>query len=443
MKKRFGVLSVLAATALFSGWSYGEIDAPALFPSGFASLRLGQIVKGQKETVVGKDAKSDHVWVQEMNVGLSLDSKFKNVPATAKIGLEISVCNDNSPVENDGGLSRRLNFYPFLSRADLVFNLKENDNINLMIDAGYFPFKYNASVRNLGEYLFRTGTYPQYIVTDVDFPMARLMGVRFGGIVRKVFSFDILLTVNTEWTAIGDVNLSGLIAWKPHPLFELGLGGSWCSIISVDWDKTTPVTEGTKYLDRIPGTNDTAIYNYTFAGQKLMGRLTLDLKKILPWKGIFGEEDLKLYSESAILGLINYPVSMDGYTRYDTLWQRIPIMGGFNIPTFKLMDVLNIEIEWFGNPYVNNLNPIKFDNQPVTLSSLQNEKSSKYMNLHDDDWKWSVYGKKTFANHFFIKAQFASDHIRWFRLDYTKMDGKEALRKIDDWYYTVKFGYAF
>ena len=124
-------------------------------------------------------------------------------------------------------------------------------------------------------------------------------------------------------------------------------------------------------------------------------------------------------------------------------------MVGFNIPTFKFMDVLSFEIEWFGNGYPNNLNPIKFDNQPVPLSSLQNEKNTKYLNQHNDDWKWSLYAKKTIAGNLSIMAQAACDHIRWFRLDYTKMDGKEALRStfknnwIDDWYYTFKFGYSF
>ena len=443
MKKLFWVRIALAATMLSSGRSHGEIVAPSLTPSGFASLRLGQIVKGEPETVIGRKAESDHVWVQEMNVGLSLESTFKTIPAKGMIGVEIAVNNDWSPYYNDLGQSRRLNFYPFLSRADLLFKIVDRDNISLMLDAGYFPFKYNSSVRNLGEYLFRSGTYPQYLITEIDFPMARLMGLRLDGSLGKTFNFDILLTTNVEWTAIGDFNLSGLFSWKPIPVFEIGLGGSWCSIISVDWDKTTPPADGSRYLDQIPGTNDTAIYNYTFAGQKVMGRLTLDLKQLFPWKDVFGAEDLKLYTEAAVLGLINYPVSMDGFTRYDTLLQRIPVMVGFNFPTFKLLDVLNVEVEWFGNPYPNNLNPIKFDNQPIPLSSLQNEKTSAYMNLHDDDWKWSVYGKKTFANNLFILGQFARDHIRWYRLDYTKMDGKEALRKNDEWYYTLKFGYVF
>ena len=441
MRKLLWLQYAFFAMLISGGQSYGE--TPDLTWKGFASLRLGQIVKGEKETVIGKDVKSDHVWVQEMITGLSLISEFKNVPARGNIGVEISMCNDNSPAPDDFGRTRRLNFYPYLSRADLLFDILARENASLELDVGYFPFKYNSSVRNLGEYLFRSGTYPQYLITEIDFPMARLLGLRFGGSIWKKLNFDILATVNTEWTAIGDLNLTGLLSWKPHPFFEVGGGFSWCSIISADWDKTTPLVKGSRYLAPIPGTSDTAIYNYTFAGQKVMGRLTFDIKKLFPKTDVFGEEDLKFYSEAAILGLINYPVSMDGFTRYDTLWQRIPVMFGFNLPVFKLLDVLNFELEWFGNPYPNNTNPIKFDNQPVPLSSKGEEKNNTYMNLHNDDWKWSIYARKTIGNNFSVMGQAARDHIRWYRLDYTAMDGKEALRKNDQWHYTLKFGYAF
>jgi hypothetical protein len=427
--------------------SYGEFEAPSLKWGGFVSLREGQIVKGEKETIIKTEAKNTNVWVQEMNLGLSLEAAFRQIPATGNIALEVAVNNDYSPAPQDLGQTRRLNYYLFIHRADLLFDVIDNEALKLVLDVGYFPFKYNSSVRNLGEYLFRSGTYPQYLITEVDFPMARLMGLHFDGAIGEKFDFDVLLTTNIEWTAIGDVNLSGLLAWKPHPLIEIGLGGSWCSMISVDLDYTTPQSSGgpTRYLGTPPGSNDTAIYNYTFAGHKIMGRMTLDLKQIFPGRDVFGEEDLKLYSEAAILGVLNYPASMDNnqWTNYDTLWQRIPVMVGLNIPTFKLLDVLSIEVEWFGNQYVNNLNPLIFDNSPIPLSLFQGEQSEIYRNQHDDDWKWSVHAKKTIAGNFFIMAQAASDHIRWYRLNYSQMDGKEALRRIDQWYYTFKFGYAF
>jgi hypothetical protein len=372
-----------------------------------------------------------------MDVGFNVQAKFGNLPATGNLGMELLVCNDNSPYTQDLGQSRRLFFYPYLSRADLSYTFGDKENPFLTLGAGYFPFKYNGEVRNLGEYLFRSGTYPQYLITNFDFPMTRLLGVRASGSLFDNIKWDVLATTNVEWTAIGDLNLSGLLSWKPMPFLELGLGASWCSIVSVNLDNTSPPEEGNAYI------NDSLLYFYTFAGQKAMGRLALDLKQLFSGGDNLGKQDLVLYSEAAVLGLINYPVSVDGYARYDDITQRIPVMAGFNFPTFKYLDILSLEVEWFGNPFVNSLTPIKFDNYPIPLSSYGNEKSSVYMNRHDDDWKWSVYGKRTFADHFNVTFQFARDHYRWFRLDYTSEDGKEALRRNDEWYYTFKFGYTF
>jgi hypothetical protein len=433
---------VLVAAVITVGASYGENSATTLTPTGFVSLREGQVVKGEHETVKSSAANADvdNVWIQGMDVGFNVEAKYSGLPVTGNLGMEILVCNDNSPYAQDFGQSRRLNFYPYLSRADLLYTVGDEENPRLAINAGYFPFKYNSEVRNLGEYLFRSGTYPQYLITNFDFPMARLMGVRAGGSLLGSLNWDVLLTTNVEWTAIGDPNLSALLSWKPTPLFELGLGGSWCSFLSsfgINQDKTSPMEEGNNYI------YDSLMYYYTFAGHKAMGRMTLDLKHLLPGRDLLGEHDLKLYSEAAVLGVVNYPMSVDGYTQYDTLWQRIPVMAGFNLPTFKFMDILNLEVEWFGNPYPNSQNSIRFDNQPVPLSSQAGEKDPYYLNNHGDDWKWSVYGRKTFMNNFNITVQAARDHFHWFRLDYKGEDAKDALRKNDQWYYTFKFGYIF
>jgi hypothetical protein len=440
MQKLWGMPAVCVAIGMACGMSYGEDDAVSLSPTGFVSLREGQVVKGEKESGF-QEARADHVWIQEMVVGFNTLAKFNNLPLVGNLGMEIKVCNDNIVYPSDFGQSRRLNFYPYLSRADLTLTIGDKENPDLVLDAGYFPFKYNSEVRNLGEYLFRSGTYPQYIITNFDFPMTRLMGLRASGSLWRKVNWDVLATTNIEWTAIGDFNLSGLLSWKPSPLFEFGLGASWCSILSVNWKNTTPQAEGSAYVSNPEG--DSMRYYYTFAGQKAMARFTLDLQQLFPGNDLFGKQDLKLYSEAAVLGLIDYPVSFDGYTRYDTLWQRIPVMVGFNVPTFKILDFLSVEAEWFGNQYPNNLNTIMFDNQPVALSSYGNEKDSSNLNNHGDDWKWSVCGKRTFFGHLNVIGQIARDHMRWFRLDYTKEDGKEALRKNNEWYWTIKLGYTF
>ncbi|HEX2958983.1 MAG TPA: hypothetical protein VHO70_19265 [Chitinispirillaceae bacterium] len=444
MKNPLWLPIAIFATVISSVQSFGELEAPDVKWGGNSSLRFGQVVRGQPEA--GKQKAQYHrVWTQELVAGLSLESKFKNFPATGNLGVEFLVNNDNIIKPADMGVTRRLNFYPYLQRADLLFNIVDRDDASIELDIGYFPYKYNSSVRNLGEYLFRTGTYPQYIINIVDFPQARLTGLRFGGsVLGKKLNFDIIATVNTEWTAIGDLNLSGILAWKPVPLFELGFGGSWCSIVSANMDQTTPVVSSSEYLGVARGSSDTAIYNYTFAGQKIMARLEFDIKKLFPGAENFGDQDLKLYSEGAILGWVNYPKARYQPYGYENRWERIPIMFGFNFPTFKFLDVLNLEIEYFNNPYPNSTNSIRFENSPVPLSSYGGERDDKEnLNQHEDDLKWSVYLKKTLCRNLSIMCQVANDHIRWHRLNYQEADGNQALRKKTDWYYTFKLGYAF
>jgi hypothetical protein len=61
----------------------------------------------------------------------------------------------------------------------------------------------------------------------------------------------------------------------------------------------------------------------------------------------------------------------------------------------------------------------------------------------NDNWKWSVYAKKTIAEYYYISAQFASDHLRTFSLDWQGQDLEEALRKPKHWYFMVRLGLQF
>ena len=65
--------------------------------------------------------------------------------------------------------------------------------------------------------------------------------------------------------------------------------------------------------------------HYTFAGTKLMARASFDFKPFFKSFSdrFLGPNDLKIYSEAAILGVKDYP----GY--YSKLRDRIPRMIGF------------------------------------------------------------------------------------------------------------------
>ncbi|MBN2037381.1 MAG: hypothetical protein JW768_11610 [Chitinispirillaceae bacterium] len=494
MRETNFLLALFTALGLCAGIAGAQEIATKYTPSGFVSLRQGQVVKGEPDRVFDIRASTNNVWVQEMYTGFNVFAELQPLNVTGNLGFEMRICNEYPRYVNDFGLSRRLYYYPYLSRADLSWSLGGREDHRLALTGGFFPFKYNADAHNLGEYLFRSGTYPQYILTEFDFPMARLLGVHASGTVAKMFTWDVLLTSNIEWTALGDVNLIGIASFKPHPLVEIGAGAGAYSLISVNDSATTPRNSNSAYVDG----NDTLYYS--FAGTKLMGRVTLDLKAILPWD-IFGKEDVKAFGEVAVLGVKDYPASLNTYvsdsllyavTDYSTILERLPVMFGFNWPTHPLasyaiapavgayfysqefnrksisiagsgvvagigiwwleryigknlrLDLFSIQGEWFASRAPNDMSPVVFDNQPVQLSSMRNMTSNCTPRDYEvDDWKWSVYARRTFAGHFQMTGQIARDHMRWYRMSFKDQDWEEALRKGNDWYWTMKFGYLF
>jgi hypothetical protein len=184
------------------------------------------------------------------------------------------------------------------------------------------------------------------------------------------------------------------------------------------------------YIDSSKTPPDTGYYS--FRGTKLMGRIGFDPKVFLPFD-IFGKEDLRMYSEVAVLGLKNYP----GY--YTNLSQRIPVMMGFNFPCFKMLDVLGIEAEYYSNPYANS-----YANQfPASAQALLPLPTPSGGPTHNDDnWKWAVYAKKTIIQNCSLIFQAADDHMRTREANPNVADMQEALHH-GDWYYMFKVKFTF
>jgi hypothetical protein len=460
--------------------------------TGYASFEEGQIVNG---TYLKPGLRSDHVLVQRMYAGLNFETKFNPLPITTNLGIEMRMSNEFPRKGNDFGRTRRLYFYPYLTQANFSYSFGNSSKPFLSITAGYFPIKYNADTRNLGEYLFRSGTYPQYLVTDFDFPATRLAGIKFGGSLLDGLQWDLIANSNVEWQAIGDLNLSGLVSYNFHDIFEVGGGFTFTSLLSADPNITggskLQSDEATKYKKT---NGDTAIL--TFAGTKVMGMVSFDPKKFIPGD-FFMKQDLKIYSEAAVLGVKDYPLTLDSATRYDSLLQRIPVTVGINWPTHQFasycilpgllgylveperdakifkaatfgaggllfgvgawfiqkytgidtrLDVISCEGEWFGSRLPNDMGGVVLYNIPTPLPG---DKVAAYkadpghLRYKEDDKKWSIYAKKTFVGHFTVTGQLASDHLRWFAQDWAVQEWEEAFRKYNQYYYILKAGYVF
>jgi hypothetical protein len=268
---------------------------------------------------------------------------------------------------------------------------------------------------------------------------------------------------------MGDISLAYIADYKPAGLVDIGFGADWSHMISLDGRRTTPGTDTvtfkhynearigqwndstlrfdsttirsgvypswTGYVD--PITHDTTWY--TFEGVKIMVHLTLDPKWFFK-SHRFGSEDLKLYAELDILGWKNYP----GW--YENRLERMPVTVGFNVPCFKLLDVLAIEGEWFGSKYWNSMEFVWKDRSPVPYTGNFNQSDiTGWQAKTDDDIKWSVYASKKIGDNIRASFQVASDHTMrtGYMSDATKLRYTEMVPRTRDWYFMGRVSYLF
>lgn len=444
MKK---ILLLLIPVALFIGRStYCDVTIPGtslpvsgteekipgtgLAVSGYASWEAGQVVKG-----VDVNGPTSHDWVQTGYIGLMVDDSISScfrVLVQGEGQMQFSFNLDPGFVETYRTTETpQLNYN--IKRGEGVLTLGDPPAVAWQVELGFFPYKYNSDARNLGEYLFRTFPYPQFIINVFDRPYANLLGLRIGTGVGDIFHGDLLFTSEIQNFPLEDFSLSYVADVRPIKSLDFGAG--------IDFDRLFPannlLTTPTQLQDQYTTPGGATRY-YTFAGTKVMARASFDPKCYIP-ADIFGTEDLKLYTEAAILGLKNYPVLDSTPAYYTNLSQRIPIMGGFDFPAFKLLDVLAVEVEYFSNPYPNSYSAPFENDAPVPLTSLPPGVSTL------SKWKWSVYAKRSLGKHFFAVVQVARDHLIPLSnsLSATIQDHTDVLLRPGDWWWTAKTEFDF
>jgi hypothetical protein len=246
------------------------------------------------------------------------------------------------------------------------------------------------------------------------------------------------------------LSLSLLLGYKLPGYLDLGAGIMFDRLIPLSGELFKPYdTEKNNIYESSTGQIDT----FSWGGTKVMARLSFDPKGFLPSNisNIFGKEDCKIYGEVAILGMTNIIAYMDSLdvngqpvqghevidsskNFYSNIWQRIPIMFGFNIPTFRLLDYLSIEGEWYGWPYSPNL--YNFEDFFWILPKPNGIGTGS-------KWKFSFNLKKTVWDHVSIIGQIARDHTRH-DVYYTALtDVNEIFQKQDEWGWWLKLQYNF
>jgi hypothetical protein len=392
-------------------------------------------------------------------------------------------------------------FKNFITEARLTYSVGDASAPFLNVTVGNFAYNYHPQVKNLGLYLFRGPVYPGFLVSGfkdfhTDTTRAAFSGARvhnrFGN-----FEQDLILNQEHEVSPTYDWSLGYVAKYKAFEAVEFGVGANFYHWLSENEGITTPsrdksptlfrddlatMNSGSSYhpyelqfIEVMPG-GDTVFY--THKGIKLMGMFHLDLKPLFGLQSM-GDHDLELYGEAGIIGLKNYG------SVYKNRSERIPMMLGFNIPTFGLLNYLSIEVEYYGakfrsdyskigafnSLYVRGINPSSPNNplsqpSPIPVSykdfgidSLGNWVNASgdtinvkgtgmdVQNMTTDDFKWSIYLEKTILGHLRFIGQVANDHtqprpVR--KSGNAEAAGfSEAFTTSKDWYFMARLGYFF
>jgi hypothetical protein len=397
-------------------------------------------------------------------------------------------------------------FVNYVSEASLTYSVGDKENPTFSATVGDFAYNYAPHVKNLGLYLFRGPVYPGFLVSGfkdfhTDTSRASFLGFQLHHAWGD-FQHDILMSSEREFAPSFDWSLGYVARYKVLKALEIGACVNFYHLISETEDLTSPnagvdgilrtdsslIHGGApysryqlQYMEAM-GPGDTVFY--THRGTKLMAMFNLDIKEMLGLDAPFGEKDLLLYGEAALIGVKNYG------SIYSKVRERIPLMAGFHLPTFGLLDFLSLEVEYYpakykadysklgyyNSLYFKNINPTILKTQrapsavPISLKDYAGEKYTitetgdfvaiatgdtiqvrgtdlDVENMTADDWKWSINAEKTVLGHIQFSGQIANDHFvpRPLRggVLFEEAGLSQVLSSTKDWYFMFRVGYFF
>jgi hypothetical protein len=382
---------------------------------------------------------------------------------------------------------------------------------SVRLTMGSFPYDYNPDVKNLGLYLLRGQVYPGTVISGFETKHVLPIASVYGALAHAqwgAFQNDVILNSETETKPYFDFSLADIASWQIAPGLQVGAGVNFYRLFQQNRNVTSPpkscsseahsyhqeedgATESCFSLDTVSrhvARMDTSVAYVTDAagvkhdsallispvidgavvdtvtgsmgGIKLMARFHLDPKAWMSSTSLFGKEDLIVYGEAALLGVRNQG------KYYDNPWRRIPVMVGFNLPAFKLLDKLSLEVEYYGSlnysdygkaesygswvprtvshAAIESSAPISYS--PDGANTYVYDKVQVMRNLDNsrDNWKWSLYGSRVLMGHLRLAAQVADDHYRNGGVAATTYPTwAEALTTPADWYWMCKLAYFF
>jgi hypothetical protein len=396
--------------------------------------------------------------------------------------------------------SQRKAFFIGPSVSEAMYHFGDLEKPYLKLGIGLFPYKYNADAANLGEYLFRSSPYPNVINTGgyliSNSSSAYLQAIKSNWSYRN-FKLDLMLITETTIAPLYDGSLAAVGAYRTeNGLLEIGAGVNFKRLIQVYPKRTTRENKANGYvylngqamssnytlyanrktfyqtqlksatnsrdsikigaqvhlndslaafvenLEKMPEAARPRIHYYTASGTLLMARATLDLKSLVASE-LWGKNDLKFFGEVALLGVKDYPVY------YTDKLRRMPMMAGLNLPTFKILDLLSVQLEYFNSPYLNNTWPVGSDGNNIPFLPDPSDKITSGKDFYDittkDNVKWSVLMKKAIGPNVSVFGQIASDHLRiadasWYYGP--QLNPNEVTLRKSDWYWMLQLAWG-
>ena len=417
--------------AAMQAMAQGNVDTGKVVLSAWGSHETGQMYKIR---YLGNDVPRQ--WLMREQANLTANYIYNDY-FRASAGITGRLWFETYPDQyrNPANSPRKQYYTVYPSSAEGIFSYNNWNFVKLQLELGYFPFKYNPDTRNLGEYLFRCGTYPPYIVTNLDQTLSRLAGAHLSTTLWDMLHVEVLFTQECEMPTFYDPSLSFLGDFDFKKIVDIGGGIMFARFWPVNSNATANNTVSANAYPDSSLPNGTGYY--TLAGTKIMVRANIDPKPLFPlgMRNLFGPNDFHLYCEAAILGVKDYPIY------YTDITKREPVMVGFNVPTFKVLDVLALEVENYNWDYSNGYqNPALYGTAVPGRAQESNYTADDY---RKDNLKWTVYAKRTLFRHFSMLLQFANDHLVLPAFDETKSDREEVFGRPTSWYWLSKFGVNF
>jgi hypothetical protein len=320
------------------------------------------------------------------------------------------------------------------------------DSDKLALTIGSFGYNYNPDVKNLGLYLVKGYVYPGSLVSGFTGPLGPVSATTGAMASYNVgpFTNDLLFISETDDKPLYDLSIADAVTLKAAPGLEFGAGVNFYRAVAQDKRLTSPgkdciarselgeYNNGCFVVDSV-GVDalGATIFDTTtgsMAGTKLMGRFHLDPKALFGFEGGMGPGELILYGEVGVIGVKNFSKF------YNDIKRRMPVMIGFNFPTWKLLDNLSLEVEYYASKISSDNLGAQYGSWVPTVSADTDNKR--------DDWKWSLNIDKVVSGHMKISTQVANDHLRLGGY-HNYATGVETTTTPKDWYWTSKVVYFF